>query len=85
MSTIVVRDDANGNAVVCASIIGYKTALDPIVISETQIADKRHQRIKGSFFVRQAGRQIGVRLAITGRKLGENAVREKIADFISDG
>lgn len=57
MSTIVVRDDANEDAIVRGPIVDYETTLDPIVISETativitetqQKTDRRHQRVKGS-------------------------------------
>ncbi|XP_029661575.1 nuclear hormone receptor E75 isoform X2 [Formica exsecta] len=55
MSTIVVRDDANKDAIVRGPIVDYNTTLDPIVISETativitemqQKTDRRHQRVK---------------------------------------
>lgn len=51
MSTVVVRDDTNEDAVIRGSVVGYSVALGPIVISETQIVDKRQQRMKGLFFV----------------------------------
>lgn len=57
MSTIVVRDDANGNAIVRGRIAENIT--NPIVISETativitetQKADRCHQRVKGAFII----------------------------------
>lgn len=57
MSTIVVCDDANEDAIVRGPIVDYDTNLDPIEISETativitetqQKTDRRHHRVKGS-------------------------------------
>jgi hypothetical protein len=57
MSTIVVRDDANENAIVRERIVDSITGpiviseTATIVITETQKADRCHQRVKGSFII----------------------------------